>query len=161
LQALGALLDLGRLSRAPARFDESELDHLNARLLHDMPYADVAERLKGLGIEGGEAFWLAIRGNIGRLGDAKRWWAVVQGPVDLHPLDAAFQAAALESLPPAPWDHETWAQWTAQIKAKTGLSGKALFMPLRQVLTGHEHGPELKALLPLIGPEQVRARLST
>ena len=159
LQALGALLDLGRLSRAPARFDEGELDHLNARLLHDMPYADVAERLQGLGIEGGDAFWLAIRGNIGRLQDSKLWWSVVQGPVAPHALEAAFQTAALESLPPAPWGHETWAQWTAQIKAKTGLSGKALFMPLRQVLTGHEHGPELKALLPLIGPEQVRARL--
>ena len=160
LEALGKLLDLGRLSRAPARFDESELDHLNARLLHDLPYADVAERVSAFGIDGGEAFWLAVRGNIERLHDVKLWWDVVKGPVAAHPLEAHFKAAALNSLPAGPWDQTTWGAWTAQIKTKTGLSGKALFMPLRQALTGHEHGPELKALLPLIGPEQVRLRLS-
>ena len=160
LEALGKLLDLGRLSRAPARFDESELDHLNARLLHDLPYADVAERVSAFGIDGDEAFWLAVRGNIERLHDVKLWWDVVKGPVAAHPLEADFKAAALNSLPAGPWDQTTWGAWTAQIKTKTGLSGKALFMPLRQALTGHEHGPELKALLPLIGPEQVRLRLS-
>ena len=160
LEALGTLLDLGRLSRAPARFDESELDHLNARLLHDLPYAAVAERVEALGIDGGEVFWLAVRGNIARLQDVKEWWAVVKGPVAAHALDAGLKEAALESLPASPWDLTTWSLWTGAIKAKTGLSGKALFMPLRQALTGYEHGPELKALLPLIGPEQVRLRLS-
>jgi glutamyl-tRNA synthetase len=33
-------------------------------------------------------------------------------------------------------------------------------MPLRLALTGLDHGPELAALLPLIGPERARARLS-
>jgi glutamyl-tRNA synthetase len=45
------------------------------------------------------------------------------------------------------------------VKEKTGASGKALFMPLRLALTGLEHGPELKALLPLIGPERTTKRL--
>jgi glutamyl-tRNA synthetase len=33
-------------------------------------------------------------------------------------------------------------------------------MPLRLALTGLDHGPELAALLPQIGPEKTRARLS-
>ena len=160
LDALGALLDLSRLSRAPARFDESELGHLNARLLHDMPFAQVAERIHAMGITGGEDFWLAVRGNLEHLKGVALWWQVVKGPVAAHPLADDFKAAALETLPALPWDQTSWSTWTNAIKAKTGLSGKALFMPLRLALTGHEHGPELKALLPLIGPEQVRARLS-
>jgi glutamyl-tRNA synthetase len=32
-------------------------------------------------------------------------------------------------------------------------------MPLRQALTGLDHGPELAALLPLIGAEKARLRL--
>ena len=32
-------------------------------------------------------------------------------------------------------------------------------MPLRLALTGHEHGPELKALLPLIGHDRALRRL--
>jgi glutamyl-tRNA synthetase len=46
------------------------------------------------------------------------------------------------------------------VKASTGVKGKALFMPLRLALTGLDHGPELGALLPLIGPERAKVRLS-
>jgi glutamyl-tRNA synthetase len=46
------------------------------------------------------------------------------------------------------------------IKAATGEKGKRLFMPLRAALTGELHGPELKAVLELLGPERVAARLA-
>jgi glutamyl-tRNA synthetase len=68
-------------------------------------------------------------------------------------------AAAVTLLPQEPWDQTTWGAWTAAIKAETGLSGRNLFMPLRLALTGHEHGPELKALLPLIGHDRALRRL--
>ncbi|MFN3465883.1 MAG: hypothetical protein ACK4X1_17585 [Terricaulis sp.] len=45
------------------------------------------------------------------------------------------------------------------MKEKTGAKGKALFMPLRQALTGMDHGPEMAALFPLIGEERARKRL--
>jgi len=32
-------------------------------------------------------------------------------------------------------------------------------MPLRQALTGLDHGPEMGTLLPLIGETRIRARL--
>ena len=57
-------------------------------------------------------------------------------------------------------DATTWKSWTDAVKDSTGVKGKALFMPLRLALTGQEHGPELASLLPLIGPEKARARLS-
>ena len=40
------------------------------------------------------------------------------------------------------------------------MKGKALFQPLRLALTCHEHGPELKLLLPLIGRQKTDARLA-
>jgi glutamyl-tRNA synthetase len=46
------------------------------------------------------------------------------------------------------------------VKEATGRKGKELFMPLRLALTGLEHGPELKLLLPLIGEEKARLRLA-
>ena len=45
------------------------------------------------------------------------------------------------------------------MKQATGIKGKALFQPLRLALTGREHGPELKLLLPLIGRARALARL--
>ena len=45
------------------------------------------------------------------------------------------------------------------VKAASGRKGKALFMPLRLALTGEDHGPDLKALLPLIGRKRAVDRL--
>jgi glutamyl-tRNA synthetase len=159
MQELAEIVDLDRLSRAPAKFEVSELEHLNAKLLHATAYADIATRLADLGVGGGEAFWLAVRGNCTRLKDAAIWWPIVNGPVEPVIEDRNFTDAALSVLPAAPWDETTWAAWTKAVKEKTGASGKALFMPLRLALTGLEHGPELKALLPLIGPERTTKRL--
>jgi glutamyl-tRNA synthetase len=160
LDELAALVDFAHISRAPAKFDEHELDHLNARLVHDMPYDAVSARLVAMGIEGGEAFWLAIRSNLGKVVDAAQWWPVVTGPIRPVVEDRAFAEKAAEALPPAPWDATTWKTWTEAVKTATGAKGKALFMPLRLALTGVDHGPELAALLPLIGPERARARLA-
>ncbi|MFL5157776.1 MAG: glutamate--tRNA ligase, partial [Microvirga sp.] len=85
---------------------------------------------------------------------------VVRGPVTPVIEDKAFIEAATNVLPPTPWDAATWKAWTEAVKTATGVKGKALFMPLRLALTGLDHGPELGALLPLIGPERAKARLS-
>ncbi len=160
LDALAEIVRLDRLSRAPAKFDEHELTALNARLLHETPYEAVAEKLHALGVGDGEAFWLAVRGNVEKLSQAAEWWTVVSGPVDPVIEDSPFIAKAAVSLPPEPWDQTTWAVWTDAVKAETGAKGRALFMPLRLALTGLAHGPELKALLPLIGRERAVKRLS-
>lgn len=160
LDELTALVDLAQISRAPARFDEAELDQINARLVHDLDFEAVRDRLTALGIAGGAAFWHAVRGNLGRVADAAAWWRVVEGPVEPAIADPAFAAAALALLPPEPWTETTWKGWTDAVKAATGVKGRALFMPLRQALTGLDHGPELAALLPLIGERRARARLS-
>ena len=73
--------------------------------------------------------------------------------------DTALAALAAELLPPEPWDDATWASWTRQVGERSGRRGKALFRPLRLALTGRDHGPEMKALLPLIGRALARQRL--
>ena len=62
-----------------------------------------------------------------------------------------FLRLALDLLPPEPWDAEVWTTWTGALKEQTGRKGRALFEPLRLALTGEDHGPELRELLPLIG----------
>ena len=149
----------GKLSRAPARFDVAELRALNARLLHALPYEAVAPRLRAMGVGGGEAFWRAVRSNLAVLSDAEAWWDVVNGPIEPVIADVTLCQEAAALLPPEPWDESTWERWAADIKQATGIKGKALFQPLRLALTGREHGPELKLLLPLIGQGRALARL--
>ncbi len=159
LDELAGLVELAHVSRAPAKFDEHELEALSARTLHQLPYERVQSRLTDLGADGGEAFWLAVRGNLARLEDVKAWWQVVHGPLQPVLADAAFCAQAAALLPPEPFDATTWKSWTGAVAAATGLKGRALFMPLRQALTAQDHGPELAALLPLIGRERALKRL--
>ncbi len=159
---LQTLFDPTAVGRAPARFAATELAHLNTRILAQTRYSDIAARLGDMDIGGGEAFWLAVRPNIERLADTKRWWAVVAGPVtpDIDPEDADFLRTAASLLPDGDPDENTWKEWTTAIREATGRRGKALFSPLRQALTGLSSGPELAALLPLIGRPNILARLS-
>jgi glutamyl-tRNA synthetase len=161
LDTLAEIVDLGKLSRAPARFDERELGALNARLLHATPFSAVADRLVALGITGGEPFWLAIRSNVTRLLEAAQWWSILSLPLAprIEMEDAGFCAAAADLLPPPPWDEATWSAWTLAVQAASGRKGRALFHPLRLALTGLDQGPDMKALLPLIDPSEVRRRL--
>jgi glutamyl-tRNA synthetase len=160
LEGLAASFDLGHLSRSPSRFDTAELEALNAKLLHVLPYCDVAAKLKALAADGGETEWNAVRGNLAKLADAKVWHDVIHGDAKGVVEDAAFCASARDVLPPEPWDEATWGTWTNAVKAATGAKGRALFHPLRLALTGRENGPELRALLPLIGRARAAARLS-
>ncbi|WP_336961881.1 glutamate--tRNA ligase [Sphingobium aquiterrae] len=151
--------DFAHFGRAPARFDDAELATLNQKIVHLMAYDAVADRLPaGMGA----AAWDAIRPNIATVAQAADWWAVVTdapAPPALADKDRAFAgdaAAVLESLP---FDADVWRALTGALKDRTGRKGKALFLPLRLALTGREHGPDMGALLPLIGRDAAIARL--
>jgi glutamyl-tRNA synthetase len=149
--------DLAKLSRAPARFDEAELNHLNAKLLHMLPWDAVKDRVG----YGSEAFWLAVRGNLEKLSDAQAWHEIIAGSITpvIAAEDRGFVSDAAKSLPAEPWDSTTWKAWTDALKLASGRKGKQLFMPLRLALTGLDHGPELATLLPLIGRQKAMDRL--
>ncbi|MDP1776994.1 MAG: hypothetical protein Q8K90_00080, partial [Brevundimonas sp.] len=85
--------------------------------------------------------------------------AIVRGPVTPVIEDTAFAAAALAALPEV-IDETLWPVWTAAVKEATGAKGKALFMPLRMMITGQAHGPDMATLAPMIGRERIVKRLS-
>ena len=159
LAALAARLDLSMISHGSARFDPAELESLNARILHAMPYEVARARLPR---SVGGAAWNILRANLRKFSDVETWAKVLES--DLHhpadPDDRSFLDEASELLPAEPWDETTWATWTNALKAKSGRKGKALFHPLRLALTGREDGPELKSLLPLLGRKACQDRLS-
>ena len=156
--ALAESFDLSRFGRAPAKFDEAELHRINAAVVHRLPHARVAHLLP----EGMDAAaWEAIRPNLSHIGEAADWWQVVTGPIAppaLSAEDRAFVGQAARLLE-QDWGDAPWAALTAALKDATGRKGKALFLPLRLALTAREHGPDMAALLPLIGRQAAIARL--
>lgn len=147
--------DFAKYSRSTAKFDPKDLDILNAKILHQTPYSSVNDRLEGLD----ENLWNIGRLNINKFNDISGLLSIVNGPLEPVIDDQSFADQAAALLPDAPWDDTTWKVWTTAVKAATGAKGRALFMPLRQAITGRDHGPEMGSLLPLIDPEIVKARL--
>lgn len=152
-------------SRATAKFNPQDLEFLNAKVLHNMPYTEAQPRLNALSLDPGiladqgDAFWTAVRGNLKLFRDVADWWPIC---FDTHAPsieDTDFMFEAAKFLPEEPWTEDTWNQWTNAIKEATGRKGKGLFLPLRLALTGLGHGPNLKLLLPLMGRERVLKRI--
>lgn len=157
LQTLADQFDFAKMGRAPARFDMAELEALNAKLLHDYNWADVAPRFEGQNVS--EDLWNGVRANLTRAKDVVEWQAVIDGPITPVIENPEFSKAAAQCVPDSPLTDESWSRFVAEVKEKTGAKGKALFMPLRQALTGKSHGPEMNGLFMLIGSEKARARL--
>ncbi len=149
-----------KLSRAPARFDEEELRGLNAKLLHILPYEKVKGRLSEIDSRLDEKFWQAVQANLSVFEDVRTWQEVVYDQIDPVIEDGEFSDQAAKLLPDGELDDTSWKTWTSAVKETTGRKGKSLFHPLRLALTGQERGPELAAMLPLMGRDKVLKRLS-
>lgn len=158
VQALGRSFSFSKMGRSPARYDTADLDRLNAQALHAMDYATAQPRLQALDADLGEAFWDAVRPNLQKFGDVVEMAKIVKGPITPVIEDAAFAEAALRLLPET-IGADAWSVWTNAVKSETGAKGKGLFMPLRLALTGQPHGPDMAAIVPLIGRETLARRL--
>ena len=156
--ALAAGFDLAQVSRSPPRFDGRQLLALNRRALHALPFDAARDRLPPSATA---TFWTAIRGNLDLLSEARGWWDVVAGTI-VPPVvegETEYLRTARDVLPAEPWDEGVWDTWIGALREATGRKGRPLFLPLRLALTGEEHGPELRGLLPLIGRTRAEERL--
>jgi len=130
-------------------FDPQKLDWLNGQYIHAM----TAEQLRPLVAPFFDAPWLVegidvVKTSVHRLTqfrEALRFVTDYAPPADI---DRAFAEAVAKDL------RENGAEdvkaMNERLKTATGLKGKALFHPLRLMLTGMESGPELVRAIPLL-----------
>jgi glutamyl-tRNA synthetase len=159
LDELADGFDFATFGRAPAHFDPHEVELVNARLLHKLGYAAVADRLP----EGAtEEDWLLLRPNLERLSDFPAWFEILRGEIDPPELghderllvrDAASIAEQVD------WDAEPWRALTGELKESSGKKGRELFHPLRLALTGRDSGPEMAGLVARMGKNRAVRRL--
>ena len=119
-------------------------------------YEDIKSKFESLDNKiDSKKLWKFSQHNIEFFKDIENWLSTVEIIIDIEKYDIpdALIAAAIECIPADPFSYETWDNWTKSINAKTGLKGKALYMPLRVILTGKDKGPELKNFLPLLDKE--------
>jgi glutamyl-tRNA synthetase len=158
------------LGRAPARFEESQLNVWQREVAHHMPLEDSerwlsAETPGDIDAARRRAFIAAIRPNVLLPKDVARWREVVFGPVPsldaealgrIHEAGATFFRAAAAAAATDP----SLDAIVAAVKAATGAKGQALWKPLRLALTGAPEGPELAPLLASMTASSIHERLS-
>lgn len=132
------------ISKSPAKFDEDRLKHINREHIK----LSTDERLKDLGVS---------KPNLARfytqecscLTQINEKIAQIYSPKiisDEWKDNALMIKKAILDMEIYP-DYD---EFKNSIIAQTKLKGKALFMPLRLLLSGADHGPDLKDLYPLI-----------
>ena len=146
--------EVGSFGAAPTKFDAEDLFPLTRHHVQGLSFAAVADKVAALGVPDvqAEAFWAVAKGNITVLADMAEWWALFRDGAEpvVDEADREFVQQALALLPPQPWSHATWGEWTATVKDATGRKGKDLFRPLRRALTGRDAGPEMADVMPLL-----------
>ena len=143
----------------PAKFDPDELGQVNARVVQQLGFEAVAERLSEMKVDGGAAFWVAVRDNLSTVVEAGDWWQVCTQTITPEIEDQAVTDAAADLLPEGELQADIWGAWTKAVAAATGVKGRGLFMPLRLALTGRRTGPEIAPLLAFMGRDRILARL--
>jgi glutamyl-tRNA synthetase len=118
MQALQERFDISAIGKSAAKFDVSELDALNRKLVHEMEWPQVSNRFDegALGPDP-QAFWNVVRENIDKVGEASDWWQRIETaePV-IGDEDREYLAMAREALPAGEFDQSTWGAWTAALK---------------------------------------------
>ena len=169
LDAMARAFTVKHLGRAPARFEESQLNVWQREVAHHMPLEEserwlAAETPADIDAARRRAFIAAIRPNVLLPSDVAQWRDVVFGAapaLDENALarvreagsqffraaaDAAATGGKLEAI-------------VSAVKAATGAKGQALWKPLRLALTGSPEGPELAPLLLAMPDSAIHDRL--
>lgn len=162
---------LEHLGRAPACYDPAQLRYWQGEAVRQVPSAQLWAWL-GAATHAvtppaqWEEFVATVRPNLRFPEDGAFWAHCCFGPDDPS-LDADSQALIATVGPEffrqalAAYDQHgaAWSPLMADLKQRTGLKGKELFLPLRAALTGVTHGPELARLLALLPAATIRRRL--
>ena len=154
--------DINNISKSSAKFSKQSLVSLNQDTIKLFNFDEIKNKLLHIGNNiQKEKFWRFVKNNITFLNEAINWETIITNVNNYNDfdIDKSFVNIAAQELPNDPYDETTWDTWTSNIKEKTGLKGKDLFMPLRLILTGKSHGPELKYLLPLFDKKGILQKL--
>lgn len=154
--------DLAKFGKAPVHYDVSDLEKLNQKLIHHLPYTLAAQRLSEQEIEGvDEVFWESVKYNINLLPEIMIWSNICNKVLEPVIIDADLCKIAAELLLKDSSEQSEWSyhKWIEEIKKFTDKSGKVLFAPIRLAITGLQDGPELRYIIPMLGFKRAYARL--
>ena len=147
--------ELNKFSTAPVKFEKEVLQTISRKLIANLSVSEIFPYLDLIGVPDNikENFWMMAKDNINSKDDLVDIWNLCKegtnNPI-IAPEDKQFIEVAITLIGEYPRDNDSWKTLTDKLKNLTGRSGKNLFMPLRNFLTGKSDGPDMKKLFPLM-----------
>ncbi|OGT42544.1 MAG: glutamate--tRNA ligase [Gammaproteobacteria bacterium RIFCSPHIGHO2_12_FULL_40_19] len=169
LDELAAQFKMESLAKSPAKYNEKQLLFWQTQTVSQLSdnafWEWVGPSIQSIVPENKQhEFVAAIKPNVQFPLEVKQWAEALfaelpsfneQQEAVIQSAGKAYFSEAIIALEAHGKDAE---KITTHLKEKVGVKGKALFMPLRIALTGHEHGPDLGVLFSLISPKTMKRR---
>ncbi len=155
INELTSNFELNKFSAAPVKFEKEVLKTISRKLIANLSVSEISPFLDLIGVPDNikENFWMMAKDNINSKDDLVDIWNLCKegtnNPI-IAPEDKHFIEVAITLIGEYPRDNDSWKTLTDKLKNLTGRSGKNLFMPLRNFLTGKSDGPDMKKLFPLM-----------
>ncbi|MCU0844038.1 MAG: glutamate--tRNA ligase [Spirochaetes bacterium] len=180
VEEIARQIEMGNLARSAAVFDFQKLRWMNGMYIRACDLGKITDLFiphlsdAGYDVSGLDRSWLervidAVRGNCEVLSDVPRHAALfldeimepdAEASAMLEEPDSKAVIAEAYRLITGELNETTCAaELVGRIKKNTGMKGKKLFMPVRAMLTGSLHGPELDVTVPILGYEKCRKRI--
>lgn len=172
--------DFSRVSNSPAVFDTEKLDWMNSMYIRRLDPLELSKRLVPFLHKWNypippEEVWVSLvkllqNGieKLSQLGEKAKWFFAEniefenQEAERLVRTESAIQIGKLfleKTASMSEWNGEIFKQIMKEIQKETGVKGKDLWMPVRVMLTGNLHGPELHSVAEILGLEKCRKRI--
>ena len=169
------------VSKSGAIFDREKLDWVNGHYIRALSGEELAEKIKPYLVEKGfveedidperlNLITQTFQESISKLSDVIEQSAFLFEDITITEEDAKEMArgeqvpelvkAFKEELSEIDTVDQEFAKTVMKkIQKKTGIKGKNLYMPVRAILSGTVHGPELVNIIEILGKEEIIKRL--
>lgn len=169
-----------RVSKSGGVFDVDKLDWVNAQYIRKMEISELAKLVKPYLVEAGfikedicenrlELITKTFQESISRLPEIVEQSRFLFEDVDVEPdalemrnvehIEILKEKMEEELSQIDEMDEETAKGFMKKIQKASGYKGKDLYMPVRALLTGQVHGPELSNILEILGKGEILRRL--
>ncbi len=140
--------DIHSISKAPARFDLDKLKFINKEHLRLLDAKELSRYVGFADDDIGEVAKIFLD-EVSTLKELRSKIAPIFAPKEI-PEEFTVQAASMQEIIKNAPHFEEFEAFKTYIIEQSGLKGKNFFKPLRFLLTGEEHGPELSDLYPYL-----------
>ncbi|MDR0942203.1 MAG: glutamate--tRNA ligase [Holosporales bacterium] len=152
--------DIRKFSANSPKFDIDDVLKLNGKIIRSKPYKDI----KKFGLS--EDAFEVIKDNIENYNDFKTWKDILKpGYISNYVPNAQgkklLETAISELENVVELDNESSVKFLERLKSAAGVSGKELYIPLRESLTNMEHGPNITQLFTLFGKKETQRRFAS